>query len=116
MDSKPAEIADLFRQTVPDGTYEKATAADDFNTPVIVLIVIAAVLLIALIISTVLIARAYKRYSQDSLFRNLSKLLFSKLITAVENGTRGLIFFEKYSFLFSYTNNVFENHLPIVKG
>lgn len=82
MDSKPAEIADLFRQTVPDGTYERATAADDFNTPVIVLIVIAAVLLIALIIATVLIARAYKRYSQDSLFRNLLKLLFVKLITA----------------------------------
>ncbi|PVD28348.1 hypothetical protein C0Q70_10935 [Pomacea canaliculata] len=87
VDSKPAEIADLFRQTVPDGTYEKATAADDFNTPVIVLIVIAAVLLIALIIATVLIARVYKRKRNKRLFKRLSttSTVFN---SAIEDGNK----------------------------
>ncbi|PVD28345.1 hypothetical protein C0Q70_10932 [Pomacea canaliculata] len=73
VDSKPAEIADLFRQNVPDGTNERAIAADDFTTPVIVLIVIAAVLLIALIIATVFIARAHKsRKRNKRMFKSLS--------------------------------------------
>ncbi|PVD28341.1 hypothetical protein C0Q70_10928 [Pomacea canaliculata] len=73
VDSKPAEIADLFRQSIPDGTNERAIAADDFTTPVIVLIVIAAVLLIALIIATVFIARAHKSSKRNKrMFKSLS--------------------------------------------
>ncbi|XP_025098109.1 protocadherin Fat 4-like [Pomacea canaliculata] len=60
VDSKPVEIADLFRQNFPDDT-SKTTAADDFTTPVtIVLILISAVLLVVLIIAAVVMSRSHK--------------------------------------------------------
>ncbi|PVD28347.1 hypothetical protein C0Q70_10934 [Pomacea canaliculata] len=70
-DSKPVEIADLFRQNFPDDT-SKTTAADDFTTPVtIVLILISAVLLVVLIIAAVVMSRQVS--SQHGCFHDYNK-------------------------------------------